>query len=75
MMGGALGLAVLASVAAARTGDDTSAAALVDGYQVAFLIGALFAVAAGAVAAIFLRSSPAPAGDVHAVGQTATETS
>jgi EmrB/QacA subfamily drug resistance transporter len=52
MMGGALGLAVLASVAAARTaavqatgaGD---AAALNAGYQVAFAIGAVFAAAAG----------------------------
>ncbi len=62
MMGGALGLAVLASVAAARTGDGGSLAALVDGYHAAFLIGTVFAVAAGAVAAIFLRSgAPAPA--------------
>lgn len=66
MMGGALGLAVLASVAAARTGGDGSAAALVDGYRAAFLVGTVFAVAAGAVAAVFLRrgaagSAPAPA--------------
>ena len=39
MMGGALGLAVLASVAAARTGGDTSPAALTDGYHAAFLVG------------------------------------
>jgi len=66
MMGGALGLAVLASVAAARTGGDGSAAALVDGYRAAFLVGTVFAVAAGAVAAVFRRrgaagSAPAPA--------------
>ncbi len=73
MLGGALGLAVLASVAAARTGDDTSAAALVDGYQAAFLIGTVFAIAAGAVAAVFLRGGPAPAMDPHALGETATE--
>ncbi|MGZ8783554.1 MAG: MFS transporter [Gaiellaceae bacterium] len=71
MMGGALGLAVLASVAAARTGGNESAAALVDGYRAAFLIGTLFAVAAGAVAAIFLRSSTVPAGDPHAVDSLA----
>ena len=58
MMGGALGLAVLASVAAAVTGGDTSPAALVDGYQAAFVIGTVFAVAAAVVAAVFLRSGP-----------------
>ena len=57
MLGGALGLAVLASVAAARAGDDPSLAALVDGYHAAFLIGTMFAIAAGAVAAIFLRGA------------------
>ncbi|HUH16092.1 MAG TPA: MFS transporter [Gaiellaceae bacterium] len=59
MMGGALGLAVLASVAAARTGGNGSAAALVDGYQAAFLVGTVFAVAAGLVAAVFLRRGAA----------------
>ena len=66
MMGGALGLAVLASVAAARTGDSTSAAALTDGYHAAFVVGTIFAVAAGAVAAIFMRGGApavAPHGD------------
>jgi EmrB/QacA subfamily drug resistance transporter len=58
MMGGALGLAVLASVAAARTGDDGSLAALVDGYRAAFVIGTVFAVAAAFVAAVFLRGAP-----------------
>jgi EmrB/QacA subfamily drug resistance transporter len=61
MMGGALGLAVLASVAASRSGsleaDGASAiAALNGGYHVAFLIGAVFAAAAAAVAGIFLRT-------------------
>jgi EmrB/QacA subfamily drug resistance transporter len=74
MMGGALGLAVLASVASARTGDDGSLAALVDGYHAAFVIGTVFAVAAGAVAAVFLRSGPAPALDPHAMGEPALET-
>ncbi len=73
MLGGALGLAVLASVAAARTGGSQSPAALVDGYQAAFVIGTVFAVAAGAVAAVFLRGGPAPAGDPHAIGEPATE--
>ena len=75
MMGGALGLAVLASVAAARTGDSGSAAALVDGYQAAFVIGAVFAVAAGVVAAAFLRRGAVPAGDPHALGEPALEVS
>ena len=55
MMGGALGLAVLASVAAARTGGDTSPPALTDGYHAAFVVGTLFAAAAGVVAAVFMR--------------------
>jgi trans-2-enoyl-CoA reductase len=61
MMGGALGLAVLASLAAART--DTLAAAgeshlvaLNGGYHLALLVGAAFAVAAATVGAVFLRS-------------------
>jgi MFS family permease len=62
MMGGALGLAVLASVAAARTGGDTSPAALTDGYHAAFLIGAVFAAAAGTVAAVFMRDVQMRAG-------------
>jgi EmrB/QacA subfamily drug resistance transporter len=61
MMGGALGLAVLASVAASVTGDDTSLEALTDGYHTAFLLGTLFAVAAGVVAAVFMRDVRAPA--------------
>jgi EmrB/QacA subfamily drug resistance transporter len=71
MMGGALGLAVLASVAASRTdtlrasGDDRLTA-LVGGYHVAFLVGALFAAAAAAIGASLLRTS-APA--AHAVGE------
>jgi EmrB/QacA subfamily drug resistance transporter len=60
MMGGALGLAVLASVAAARTDDllasgESSVAALAGGYHVAFLVGAMFALAAAAVGALALR--------------------
>jgi EmrB/QacA subfamily drug resistance transporter len=58
MMGGALGLAVLASVAASVSGGDTSPAALVEGYQAAFVIGTVFAVAAAVVAGVFLRSAP-----------------
>jgi EmrB/QacA subfamily drug resistance transporter len=63
MMGGALGLAVLASIAAARTESLSflgTAAALTGGYHVAFAIGALFAGVAALVAALLLRA-PAPA--------------
>jgi MFS family permease len=61
MMGGALGLAVLASVAAARansllsSGAD-SAVSLNGGYHVAFLIGAVFAATAALLGAIFLHA-------------------
>jgi MFS family permease len=61
MMGGALGLAVLASLAASRTDSLTASghgrlAALVGGYHAAFLVGAIFALLAAAVGATFLRT-------------------
>ncbi len=57
MMGGALGLAVLASLAASRSDSllasgDNAPVALNGGYHAAFLIAAVFAVAA----AVGLRS-------------------
>ncbi len=55
MMGGALGLAVLASVAAARTNGD-SLEALTTGYHAAFLLGALFAAAAAVIGGTLLRA-------------------
>ncbi len=66
MMGGALGLAVLASLAASRTdslrdGGDGALAALNGGYHAAFLVGAFFAVSAAAVGAALLRTRMAPA--------------
>jgi MFS family permease len=60
MMGGALGLAVLASLAASRTdallaaGESTSAA-LTGGYHVAFLVGAIFAAVAASLGGLLLR--------------------
>jgi EmrB/QacA subfamily drug resistance transporter len=82
MMGGALGLAVLASLAARRTGSLTAqgqsaVAALNGGYHLAFLVGAAFAVVAAALAAGLLRTRPiaAPAqaeGEAH--GALATQT-
>jgi EmrB/QacA subfamily drug resistance transporter len=69
MMGGALGLAVLASIAASRTdtltasGDD-KLTALTGGYHIAFLVGALFAVSAAAIGTSLLRSPrTAPVGE------------
>jgi EmrB/QacA subfamily drug resistance transporter len=74
MMGGALGLAVLAAVAAAETGGSADLQALTDGYHLAFLVGTLFAVAAGVVAAVFMRSvSVSEQGaPEHAIGGPAT---
>ena len=65
MMGGALGLAVLASVAAARTetlaaSGESPLAALTGGYHTAFILGAIFAAAAAAIGAAFLRTRGAP---------------
>ena len=80
MMGGALGLAVLASLAAARTetlaasGSD-ALAALAGGYHAAFLVGALFAAVAAAVGGLLLRSpehQPVHGGD-EAAGVLATD--
>ncbi len=62
MMGGALGLAALASIAAARTdgfADPTSLGALNSGYHAAFLVGALFVAASVVLAGVLLRPSPA----------------
>jgi EmrB/QacA subfamily drug resistance transporter len=64
MLGGALGLAILASFAAARTGGALvrgigETAALNAGYHVAFAIGALFAVIAALFAAVRLRPGAA----------------
>jgi hypothetical protein len=55
MMGGALGLAVLASLAAWKTGGSTTVEALTAGYHLAFMVGAVFALLAAAIAAVFLR--------------------
>jgi EmrB/QacA subfamily drug resistance transporter len=67
MMGGALGLAVLASIAAAQTNAAIAAgasqiAALTDGYHAAFAIGAAFALTASVLGFKVLRiAQPSPA--------------
>ena len=79
MMGGALGLAILASLAASRT-DSLAASgegrleALNGGYHAAFLVGAIFVVASAVVAGALLRSDVAAgAHEGEAVGAPATE--
>ena len=78
MMGGALGLAVLASAAASRTdtllaAGESELSALTGGYHLAFLLGAIFAATAAGLGALLLRAgayAPAegagePAAEVH----------
>jgi EmrB/QacA subfamily drug resistance transporter len=80
MMGGALGLAVLASLAAHRTDTLVSSgsdeiAALTGGYHLAFVVGAVFALAAAVIGASLLRSAAFPAAhaepEVEAVSEAA----
>jgi MFS family permease len=76
MMGGALGLAVLASLAAARSdamqASESATAALNSGYHLAFLFGAIFA-AAGVLGSLLLRprqpggAGARPVADSHGV--------
>lgn len=58
--GGALGLAALAAVAAARTAGRPSVPALRDGYSLAFLTAAAFILAALLLATFLLRPVPQP---------------
>lgn len=72
MMGGALGLAILASLAAARTDNLLASgggalAALNGGYHVAFVTGAVFAGSAALLGAVLLRARQQPI-----VGELAT---
>jgi MFS family permease len=69
MMGGAVGLAVLASMAGATTGElladgASTAEALNSGYQLAFLLGALCAVM-GAILGVLLRPGQTQEGAIH----------
>ncbi|WP_250633756.1 DHA2 family efflux MFS transporter permease subunit [Pinirhizobacter soli] len=70
MLGGALGLAVLASVAAVATdhaGTDSPLVALTTGYRLAFLIGAAFAALAAVIGALWLREAAPSTGAAPAV--------
>ena len=73
MMGGALGLAILASLADFRTDSllesgESTASALTGGFHAAFLLGAAFVIAAIAVGAALLRPTMA-----HSHGEPAGE--
>ena len=73
MMGGALGLAVLASLADWRTNDLGGAkdlSALTSGYHLAFVVGGIFTLAAAVVGALLLHS---PAPGAMPVGEPAAE--
>jgi MFS family permease len=66
LLGGALGLAVLTTLATSRADAELSsgagsAAALVDGYQLAFAVGAAIALLAALLAAALLRQVGVPA--------------
>ncbi len=68
MMGGALGLAVLASLAASRTDSllssgDGATAALNGGYHAAFLVGAAFAALGALIASLLVRPAMPAAGE------------
>jgi EmrB/QacA subfamily drug resistance transporter len=75
MMGGALGLAVLASLAASRTESLTDSGsgeleALTGGYHAAFLVGSLFAATDAAIGAGLLRPKSMAAMDAHGAEPT-----
>ena len=75
MMGGALGLAVLASLAAARSqgataGGPDAVGALNAGYHVAFLVGALFAATAATLGGLLLRAATAASSGEEGVPAT-----
>lgn len=62
MMGGALGLAILASIAAARTAavGGEGLAALTAGYHLAFLVGGIFAFTGAVLGATLLKITSQP---------------
>jgi EmrB/QacA subfamily drug resistance transporter len=77
MMGGALGLAVLASLADARTSSllasgASEPAALNTGYHIAFAVGAVFAVVAALIGGAFIRTRSQPV-DLHAQVQAESQ--
>jgi EmrB/QacA subfamily drug resistance transporter len=77
-VGGAIGLAILASLSTTRStslldGGESTASALTSGYQLAFAIGAGLVIVAIVLAAALLRPEPAVAGDGETAGIEALE--
>jgi EmrB/QacA subfamily drug resistance transporter len=77
-VGGAIGLAVLATLAAQRTDDQTAAGAahlvaLNSGYHLAYLVGAGLVAAAVAIAVFVLREAPLPSPEEMAAMQEQQE--
>jgi MFS family permease len=75
LFGGALGLAVLAALATARTNTDlhhafSNGAALTDGFQLAFAVAAGIALVGAAVAAFGLPRAPSRAAQTQAQPET-----
>jgi EmrB/QacA subfamily drug resistance transporter len=75
-VGGALGLAVLATLASSRTEEllasgSSTASALTDGFQLAFIVAAGLVVAAIAITLTVLRSERAAAAEVEAQAEPA----
>jgi MFS family permease len=75
-VGGAIGLAVLATLSTSRTGNlvaggDSNASALTGGYQLAFLVGAGLLALAIAIAALVLKPGAATAPASEEVGEPA----
>jgi EmrB/QacA subfamily drug resistance transporter len=80
MMGGALGLAVLASLAAARSeglvaGGTALPVALSAGYHIAFIVGAVFAAIAAVLSASLLRNGQQTSAQAGASTEVASEAS
>jgi hypothetical protein len=72
LMGGALGLAVLSTIAAAATRGDSglgAARALTGGFDLAFAVAGAFGLTAAAIAVIGLRSPAAAPSELVAVSR------
>ena len=65
MMGGALGLAILASLAASRTADPDDLGDLTAGYHAAFIAGAAFAIVGLVLAAVLMEAKMPAMGGAH----------
>jgi len=76
LMGGALGLAILSTIAASQTRADAAAGAahaLTSGFALAFGVGAVFTLAGAALAATRLRSADAAPAPVEIPARTRGE--